>query len=142
MKREISLLILLLIIVTVILDLASIPVHEAGHFLAVNLVGGEVTRVVWIYWPLSFSTPAGEIWWNNVPGQWDWLICLAGGLFQGIVCFSLIVTDFFLTKNIFPDPYNFRTAVRWGFSATLLAFGLVGIATGLLEMCLWPLGRW
>ncbi|MEK7503583.1 MAG: hypothetical protein AAB577_01230 [Patescibacteria group bacterium] len=126
-----------MIIITVVLSLVSVPIHEAGHFLATKLVGGRVISVVWFSWP-----PSGAVW-IDAPEQWNWFINLAGGVFQGIIYLCFFGTGFFLRKGeVFPGPYNFRDTAIWCFFAILLSLGVVGILTGLAEMYLSPLGRW
>lgn len=149
-------LMLLTVVIGMTLIVASFPVHEAGHYVAVKLTGGEVTRVEWLKWPredgamgtvyYEYAAPTQMAGYHMVVAEnssepnWIWLVNLAGGAAVGVVAFILLGVGLFLRKkNILPNRSDFQEMVVSGTLFFFLGLGILGIGLGLSEMKgIWP----
>jgi hypothetical protein len=134
-----------------LLFVAHVPIHELGHVIVAKIVGAEIWEVSWFslfpktssfgYTSPSFSGYVMAV----IPEGGEFIMDIAGGLFQGIVYLLLGSVPLLLLKARKISPPVLDTDIRltnthvlvWIYSLVLstqlLLFGAMGIWSGFAE---------
>ncbi len=74
-------------------SVAGVAVHEAGHLIINNLLGGSGN----IFY--NYTLTAGHMEWVTLPQDHIWLVYLSGGLFAALILFLFFWLPARLTPN-------------------------------------------
>lgn len=98
-----------LILMVIGFSLVGVAVHEAGHLIANNALGGS--GEIFYNWSLT----AGHMDWITLPPHHIWLVYLAGGIFAALVLFIF----FWLPPRLTPSGQD--VYVEGAVAGTILA---------------------